>query len=382
MNPSDLFSEFNSSNKALWEKQALKEINSLDSLSFVQYGIGYQPIYTSEDIDLGQLANFNPTKGKREWINLPICLSSDPKRLNELGSYLLEYGADGILFDTENKEIDFSYLANQIHPTKKIIAFYIPFDSVFLSKIESISSELHIGFIACHFSLKDLRNKSIWEAYIPFFEKTIQEFPTNSLFRLIPISESFSKNVIEEIAYLLSLAVTWIDELTEKGIDVSKIISHIIFSIPIHENYFLQIAKGRALRFLWTQIVYKAYGISDFTNDKVIIHCEQMMKEDFSNSHNNLIRNTTQAMSAILGGCNYLTVLPHTTAQESDYSFAAHRIASEVSAILKEESHFDLVNDPAEGSFFLESITQQLIDKSWNLFKEIEKKGGVLEVFN
>ena len=145
------------------------------------------------------------------------------------------------------------------------------------------------------------------------------------------------------------------------------------FNFKIGTNYFFEIAKIRAARILWNTIL-KEYKVD---NSEMYIHSEtSVIKKTEEDQNYNILRNTTKSMSAIIGGSNSLTVLPHDT-NETKIDFS-NRIARNIQHILKEEAFFDKVNNPADGSYYIEELTEKIADKSWKLFQEIEEKGGFL----
>jgi methylmalonyl-CoA mutase len=157
--------------------------------------------------------------------------------------------------------------------------------------------------------------------------------------------------------------------LTDKGIEANKIASKMQFSFSISTNYFFEIAKLRAARKLW-QLVLEQYEIE---NTSMNIHSETSIETSSKEDVNfDILRNTTKAMSAIIGGCDSLTVRPHDTEKMS----FANRIARNVQNILKEEAFFDKVKNPADGSYYIENLTEEIASKSWSLFQQIETEGG------
>ena len=142
----------------------------------------------------------------------------------------------------------------------------------------------------------------------------------------------------------------------------------------------MEIAKFRAVRMLWANIV-KAYGATCCCAEKMKVHAvTSNWNQTVYDPYVNMLRGTTEAMSAAIAGVDSLEVLPF------DYSFRApgefsNRIARNVQSILKEEAHFDKVVDPAAGSYYIEELTQSLADAAWKLFKEVEEKGGYVEAF-
>jgi methylmalonyl-CoA mutase len=141
----------------------------------------------------------------------------------------------------------------------------------------------------------------------------------------------------------------------------------------VSSNYFFEIAKLRALRQLWSSLASE-YGIN--TNCRINTTPSKRNKTIYDYNVN-LLRTTTECMSAILGGSDIVSNLAYDALYHEDNEFGS-RISRNQLLILKHESYFDKVNNPADGSYYIESLTQQLVEKALELFKDIESNGGFL----
>lgn len=182
--------------------------------------------------------------------------------------------------------------------------------------------------------------------------------------------------IYQELGYALSWGAELLDRLLEAGYTVPEITSRIKFTFGVGSNYFMELAKFRAARWLWAEIV-GAHG-DEFKGEAAKIHQHAVTStwnKTIFDAHVNLLRTQTEAMSATLGGVDSLTVLPFdVTYQESD-DFS-ERIARNQQLLLKEESHFDKVIDPAAGSYYIEYLTNSIAEQAWKLFLSIEEEGG------
>jgi len=183
---------------------------------------------------------------------------------------------------------------------------------------------------------------------------------------------------VQELAAAMATLVTYLEELTERGVSPSDIAPCIRFTFGIGTHYFMEIAKFRAARVLWTQIL-TAYGL-DPADYPMSIHAKtsSMTQTDFD-PYVNLLRTTTEAFSAAVGGVGSL----HTHAFDESWSVPdefSRRIARNTQIILAEESHLSSLIDPAGGSYFIEKLTADLAGASWELFKQIQEKGGMTAV--
>ena len=178
---------------------------------------------------------------------------------------------------------------------------------------------------------------------------------------------------VQELAFTLAHLNEYIQFLVDKKEDLNSIVNKITIELSVNENYFVNLSKFRAIRELIV-LVLSAYGYNIEQQKSIPIYAKTSGRHLTQNdANNNLLRQTTQAMSAILGGCNVLTVSTLQNQPEQN------RLAKNIQLILKEESYFDKVVDPAAGSYFIEDLTNQLIEKSWKLFQEIEEQGGLID---
>ena len=190
------------------------------------------------------------------------------------------------------------------------------------------------------------------------------------------ISSEFFKdsgaNIVQEIAFSLSAANEYLNEFG------SEIIEKISFELIQGSNYFLEIAKIQALRILWA-LITKEYGNQI---DNCIITAKPSVKNKTSNNfNNNIIRSTSECMSGILGGCNYIKSIAYDVTFKEKNSFS-ERIMNNQLLILKNETSINKVNNAVSGSYFITYLIEELTQKSLNLFKKIENEGGYYKSLN
>jgi methylmalonyl-CoA mutase len=194
------------------------------------------------------------------------------------------------------------------------------------------------------------------------------------------IFHNAGSGIVSEMAFTLSMAVDYLNYLTEKDFDIDEIASHIRFNFSVGSQYFMEIAKFRALRYLWAKIV-NAYGLNDADSAKMYIHCSNSRwNKTIFDPYVNMLRTTTETMSAGIAGVDAMTVLPFNSLYEKETAFS-ERIARNQQLILQGESYFNKVADPAAGSYYIENLTGKLIDEAWQLFLEVDEKGGYLKAF-
>ena len=186
--------------------------------------------------------------------------------------------------------------------------------------------------------------------------------------------------IVEELAFTLSAGHDYLVRLMDAGLDVDQAARKLRFSFSVSSNYFMEIAKFRAARMLWANIV-KGYDPAKNCACKMHIHAEtSRWNQTVYDPYVNMLRGTTEAMSATIAGVHSLEVTPFDTSFENPTEFSK-RIARNVELLLKNESHFDQVVDPAGGSYYVENLTQSIAAEAWKLFLEIEQKGGYTEAY-
>lgn len=181
--------------------------------------------------------------------------------------------------------------------------------------------------------------------------------------------------ITQELGYALAWGAEMLSAQIEDGYTVEEATKRIKFNFGISSNYFMEIAKFRAARWLWAEIV-AAHGEEYREVAKINQHAiTSQWNMTLYDSYVNLLRTQTEAMSAALGGVDSITVLPFDTPYGSSDDFSM-RIARNQQLLLKEESHFDKVIDPSAGSYYIETLTSNIAHKAWELFLSIEQEGG------
>ncbi|MEH7388236.1 methylmalonyl-CoA mutase subunit beta [Bacillus sp. JJ1521] len=184
-------------------------------------------------------------------------------------------------------------------------------------------------------------------------------------------------NAVQELSFTLGTGIEYMSELLERGLTVDEIAQHMTFSFSIGSNIFMEIAKLRAAKILWTTII-EAYGGNE-DSTKMHIHARtSAFTKTIHDPYVNMLRSTTEAFSAIVGGIDSLHVSPFDEPSKESDSFS-RRIARNTQSILREESFLNKVIDPAGGSWYVEALTNELAENAWELLNEIESQGGMLE---
>ncbi len=333
------------------------------------------PVYTKEDLP-PEVVSLNSTKAL--WQYHTCCQvrhSQDLKTIRHTLEQLSGQGMQGIDLHWMSDEL-FSFTAvnpllNELAARQLSIALYLP--PAFSKALPDQRSDLQ----------NQNTNVSFYIAPGIQPDSTVQPHPalewigkSAHQFRVLGMSSlAFAgqgSTVVQELAFVLSYWVDCLDKLTDRQVALETALQYSEFSLSTSSHYFINIAKFRAMRLLLDQIV-AAYGARQevFTLKAVSGTVNKTLYDPVSN----MLRNTSEAMSAIIGGCDILSLIPHDFAYSNSRSFGA-RMACNISNLLLHEAHIDKVHDPAAGSFFVEHLTRQLVDQAWTLFLDMEDRGG------
>ena len=290
----------------------------------------------------------------------------------------LARGAESIRFTIEDETIAIEKLLEKLPLESTPIFFHLNFISIdFVQKIESIATKRK-ATIYCNIDpIGHLAKEGNW---FTTSEKNNFETLNNLVKRgnslsLISVNSALYQNagatIVQQIAYTIAHANEYFNH-----VKLSKP-QTMVLEISVGTNYFFEIAKLRAIRLLFNLIV-KEYNQN--WNCHLVVTPTKRNKTLYDYNVN-MLRTTTECMSAILGGADTIANLPYDALYHKDNEFG-DRIARNQLLILKNESYFDKVNNPSDGSYYIESLTQQLADKALVLFKDIEANGGFLKQLN
>ncbi len=184
-------------------------------------------------------------------------------------------------------------------------------------------------------------------------------------------------SAVQELAYVISTAIDYINKMLERGLKIDEIAPRFNLTFGISTFYFMEVAKLRAARVLWANVI-SAYG-GEETSKQVSIHGKSSLYNQTRNDiYVNLLRTTTETFSAIAGGVNSLHASSFDESLGAPDEFS-RRLARNTQIILKEESHLNSVIDPAGGSYYIESLTAAIAQKAWEIVQSLDKEGGMLE---
>lgn len=372
-----------------WEQQVLEDLNLTDITQLIEHPLYdnlTQPPYVdfTSNNQRGLIhgyrncSNYSGEKweGARRWVQIERITSKDPDESNQRSLEALSGGADGVILDIRDR-MEFQNLLAGISLPDCYLGITTSLKNsqhlnVFLSSGESTIK----GFIAVDDLLQHLTGET---------DEIVHLFECFDQCRNLVLSEAPEKTgSLLEIALLLNQAVYVINTLLDSGVSAEIILRNIQFNLQVGDSYLWEICRLRCLRSLF-HIVASQYDAA-VSPQAISIHAITSDPGHFSDSESTeetrietlrLISNTTQAMSAILGGCNILTVDPAKTAGTTSTDF--NRISRNVSHILRAESFLHKVADPVAGSYYLEELTNNMMKAVWARFQELQKAGGYLK---
>ncbi len=357
-----IFNSFKPTTKEDWLKAAKLELDGADpfqKLTQQNYGLTILPYYDKNDVSPNwfQLqAATTEFLGARAWHNMPLILVTNASESNKRALTELNSGADGICFNITNSNTDVYALLDKIEWPYCTINFLGRISVQFLTSLHNCVMERKFDvttLTGCIFGDRSVENEL----------EAAKLFESWSNFHPLGIELVDGKSPAEEIGSALARAVNQIDFLTDNGWSTKQALEAHAFQVPVGEDLFITIAKLKVLRMLWYNVSVKYDSQS---NGNTFIHATStpwIRKEYQPNS--NLIKSTSAALSAILGGCDALTVVP----EDADSAMMA-RVATNVSSILREESQLSRVADPTAGSYYLESLIDQLATQAWLSFQK------------
>ena len=409
-NREKLFTEFPPVPTEKWEEVITADLKGADYERKLVWrtgeGFNVRPYYRAENLEgihflssqAGEFPYVRGTRANNHWRVHQTVTVACPKEANAEALKLLNSGVDSLGFSIASENFTAEEL-DQLLDGISIPAIDIVFcgakpghlADLFLAKVEKegiAKEEVHAAF-SIDPLVRNLSSKGDFcspngEKCFARIAELIRRTAEYKHVRIVTVNAQIFGNsgstIVEELAFALSAGHDYLVRLMDLGLTIDQVARKLRFSFSISSNYFLEIAKLRAARMLWANIV-KGYNPEKNCAGKMMIHAEtSRWNQTVYDPYVNMLRGTTEAMSAAIGGVYSMEVTPFDRAFEAPTEFAK-RIARNVELLLKHESHFDQVVDPAGGSYYVENLTQSIAAEAWKLFLEIEEKGGYTEAY-
>ncbi|PLX15842.1 MAG: methylmalonyl-CoA mutase small subunit [Marinilabiliales bacterium] len=406
-----LFEEFPPVSSQEWKDKILTDLKGADFEKKLVWrtieGFNVQPYYRAEDLENlkhlkyvpGEFPYVRGNKAKcNGWFIRQNINANDAKTANKKALDVLMKGVDSLGFETcckdefTNKEFDtllndISIADIELNITDAAAAH--PFVDFLKAKIEkeNIDKKEIRGSVNFDPLFHLTTNGNFCKAQTEVFDtakELIKKAKDLPKFKTIGVNGDMFTNagatIVQELAFALAMGNQYLNLLIEKGLDVDTIAENMKFNFGVSSNYFMEIAKLRAARMLWAKIV-EAHEPKNLEVAKMNIHAAtSKFNQTIYDPYVNMLRGTTESMSATIAGVDSLTVTPFNKAFETETEFS-DRIARNTQILLKEESYFDKITDPAGGSYYIENLTNSIAEHAWKLFQDIEAKGGYVEAF-
>ncbi|MCM1349520.1 MAG: methylmalonyl-CoA mutase small subunit [Firmicutes bacterium] len=364
-------------------------------------GFNVQPMYRAEDIkDLkttdslpGEFPYVRGTRTDNDWLSRQEIIAPSAEEANKVALDVLMKGINSLGFKiNEGTADELKTLLNEIEPTAVELNFTccpkhaLEFAATLVAYIKERGIEKEFnGSIDFNPFRKALKHGvefpgDIAEMGVKLLE-IVKDVPC---LKVLAVDSMMLSNagayIYQELGYALAWGAEWLTLLTEKGVEAAEVARRIKFNMGVSSNYFMELAKFRAARMLWAQIV-KQYGV-DNADCKMAVHAvTSRFNQTIYDAYVNLLRSQTECMSAALAGVDSITVTPFDTPYKTPDDFS-ERIARNQQFLLKEESHLDKVVDPAGGSYYVETLTVAIAQQAWKVFLEVEETGGFLANVN
>ena len=401
-NKEKLFGQFPPISTAEWKDKVIADLKGADFDKKLVWrtneGFNVQPMYRAEDIVglkttdslPGEYPYVRGTKCDNEWIIRQDIFVENPQEANRKALDLLNKGITSLGFqigrdqitpeslasllngiDAEKVELNFISCIKNASKIGEELSSYFKKQGIDLQKVKG-----SIGFDPFKRILKHGRD---FPKYADMAEQVINSVSELPGYRVL-MADAFMLNnagsyITQELGFALAWGNEWLSVLTDKGLTVDKVANRIKFNFGISSNYFMEMAKFRAARMLWAQIV-SAYKPNCDCASKIEMHAQtSQFNMTIYDAHVNLLRSQTETMSAALAGVNSITVTPFDITYKQPDEFS-ERIARNQQLLLKEESHFNKIVDPAGGSYYIETLTASIAEEAWKLFLEVEDAGG------
>ena len=405
-NKEKLFSEFQAPTTQEWLDKIEVDLKGADFQKRLVWrtneGFNVQPFYRREDLANLKTPDALPgefpfvrgnKKDSNEWYVRQNIKVDDPVEANQKALDILNKGVDSIGFRFGGDKVSAEFLETLLKDIRLDIVEVsyrtCPRHALELAQLLVKYFEKHgydkekivggVGFDPIDKMLQKGKDTTPLLEVAPQLVETLKDYPN---LRCIMVHSDTLNNagayIVQELGYALAWGNEYLQQLVDAGVDVDTAAKSIKFYMGISENYFMEIAKFRAARLLWAQIVKQYEPKCDCACQMIINATTSTYNQTLFDSYVNLLRSQTEAMSAALGGVHSMVVAPFDGVYEKPTDFS-ERIARNQQLLIKEEAHFDRIVDPSAGSYYIEHLTDALAQEAWKIFLKVEEEGGFLQ---
>ncbi len=364
-----LFAEFPPVSTAEWEAAIHKDLKGADYakklLWKTEEGITVKPYYRSEDV---AHLEFTAARPSANWGICEEIYEQDPERANAAARAAIARGAEEVIF-TVGPEPEVDVLTAGLEGVRT----HFRADGHGLEALRAIADYIQTRPLAGTLDVSPV----LWAKEAAPLARRVQAAAPQFRPFVVNASRFAEKGgtTVQELGFGLAEAAESMAALTTAGLSAQEAARSLYLSFAAGSNYFFEIAKLRAARSTWAQMM-EAWGAAGEESLRPLIHCRTAMRnKTIYDPYVNLLRATTEAMSAALGGADSIAVGPfdETYRRPGDFS---RRLARNTQIILKKEAMLDRVIDPAAGSYYVEWLTDAIAREAWKLLQQVEAAGG------
>ena len=406
-NKEKLFDQFPATTYDEWRAKVEADLKGADFDKKLVWrtneGFNVQPVYRREDIKDLQTTNSLPgeypyvrgTRTDNDWLTRQEIVAESAEEANSIALDVLNKGVTSLGFSVKEATADeVATLLKDIHvPAVEVNFTCCPNKAQALAEVlvkflqEKGWADDFRGSIDYNPLRKALRHGAgnVSDEVVAQAKKLVETVAPVKGLRVLSVDSNVLSNagayIFQELGYALAWGADWMTLLTDAGLDATEVARRIKFNMCVSSNFFMEIAKFRAARMLWAEIV-RQYNPSCPCAEKMMCHAvTSRFNQTIYDAYVNLLRSQTEAFSAAVAGVDSMTVTPFDVAYKKPDEFS-ERIARNQQFLLKEESHMDKVIDPAGGSYYVETLTVSIAEQAWKLFLDVEENGSFFKQVN
>ena len=400
-----LFSEFPPVSTQEWMDKVTVDLKGADFEKRLVWktneGFKVKPFYRAEDLEgikttdslPGEFPYVRGTKTNNNWFVRQDIDVTDPKKANEKALEILNKGITSLGFNFSGKDFTAESMKSLLKGIQ-LDCIEINFRNCYSEAVKI--TKLFVDYVKTYNFAPEKIKASI--NFDPFKRMMVKGLEIDidlkvTLKELLEASEALPKLKVfganpylfnnagaycaQELGFGLAYGNEYLTLATEAGLSAEKVARKIKFNFGIGTNYFMEIAKFRAGRLLWAQIV-NAYLPADACKGaaKMDVHAiTSEWNQSVYDAYVNLLRSQTETMSASIAGVDSISVTPFDNAYKASDDFS-ERISRNQQLLLKEEAHFDKVVDASAGSYYIENLTASIAEQAWKIFLSVDEKGG------
>ena len=372
-----LFNGFEDVSSKQWKQKIQFDLKGADYNEALIYksleGIDIKPFYNQEDIINIKNEVSHPSIWKNSVkITVDQASNSNLKALKEI-----KRGAESIHFIIYNEQIEPNELLLNIPSGVSVYLETNFLSSAYIQKLNEHAKQTDLNIYVLTDIIGNLAKTGNWYDTLTTDHTQLDTIVANTNLKStlsidLGLYQNAGATMVQQLAYGLGHANEYLHHFESSSMITLKNTIP-VFKVAVGGNYFFEIAKLRALRMLWSALATEYNALPQC----YIIAYPSHRNKTILDYNVNMLRTTTECMSAVLGGADTVQNIPYDDIYHLENDFGT-RISLNQLLILKNESYFNLVSNPASGSYYIESLTNQIAERALELFKNIEEGGGFL----